>query len=91
MKRKGLTTCLLVSMFHRELLFTCAYLNRKLQIYTAPTKAKARELDYSQTLIQNKINRQRVRFRESGRQTDRPLWWMVFGVDTGMREVGKRR
>ena len=43
--------------------------NRKLQIYTAPTKAKSREPAYSQALVRNKIDRQRVRFRESGRVT----------------------
>ena len=63
--------------------------NRKLQISTAPTKAKSWEPAYSQALIQNKINRQWVRSRESGRQTVRRLWWMVFGFETG-REVGRR-
>ena len=65
--------------------------NRKLEISTAPTKAKSREPVYSQALIQNKINRQRVRSRESDRQSTiaRRLWWMVFGVKTG-REVGRR-
>jgi len=38
--------------------------------FTAPTKARSREQAYSQALIQNKIDRQRVRSRESGRQTD---------------------
>ena len=41
--------------------------NRKLEISTAPTEAKLREPAYSQVLIQNKIDRQRVGFRESGR------------------------
>ena len=36
-----------------------------------------------QALIQNKIGRQRVRSRESGRKTIRGLWKMVFGVETG--------
>src|SRR6218665_2389750 len=40
----------------------------KLDISTAPTKAKSREPAYSQDLIQNKIDKQRVRFRETGRQ-----------------------
>ena len=44
--------------------------NRKLEIYTSPTKAKSRETAYSQALIQNKIDRQRVRSSESGRQSD---------------------
>jgi len=48
-----------------------------------------REPAYSQALVQNKIDRQPVRFRESGRQTVRWLWWMVFGVER-WREVGKR-
>ena len=40
-----------------------------------------------QALVQNKIDRQRVRFRESGRQTVRRLWWMVFGVETGRERL----
>jgi len=32
---------------------------------------------YSQALIQNKVDRQRSRSRESGRQAVRRLWWMV--------------
>src|SRR6218665_2724748 len=63
--------------------------NRKPVISTAPTKARSREPAYSQALIQNKIDRQRVRSRESGRQTVRRLWWVVFGVETG-REAGRR-
>ena len=47
-----------------------------------PPKAKSQEPVYSQALIQNIIDRQRVRSRESGRQTVRRLWWMVFGVET---------
>jgi len=43
------------------------YRNRKLNISTALTKAKSREPAYSQALVQNKIDRQRVRSRESGR------------------------
>jgi len=39
--------------------------NRKLEI-SAPSKVKSRELSYSQTLIQNKIDR--PRYRESGMQ-----------------------
>ena len=48
-----------------------------------------RELAYSQALIQNKIDRQRYRSRESGRQAGRHSvsQWMVFGVEMG-REVG---
>src|SRR6218665_114500 len=65
------------------------YRNRKIKITTAPTKAKPRELAYLQALIQNKIDRQRVRSRESGGQTVRRLWRMMFGVETG-REVGRR-
>src|SRR6218665_3575060 len=57
--------------------------NRKLLISRAPTKAKSQEPAYSQALNQNKIDRQRSRSRESGRQTVRRLWWMVFGVETG--------
>ena len=54
-----------------------------------PTKAKSREPAYSQALVQNKIDRQRVRSRESDRQTVIWLWRMVFGVEMG-REVGRR-
>src|SRR6218665_1150569 len=54
--------------------------NRKLLISRAPTKAKSQEPAYSQALNQNKIDRQRSRSKESGRQTVRRLWWMVFGV-----------
>src|SRR6218665_2832918 len=57
--------------------------NRNLLISRAPTKAKSQEPAYSQALNQNKIDRQRSRSRESGRQTVRRLWWMVFGVETG--------
>jgi len=53
-------------------------------------KRSRRELAYSQALNQNKIDRQRPRSRESGRQTVRRLWWMVFGVETA-REVRGRR
>jgi len=38
-------------------------------ISRAPTKAKSQEPAYSQTLYHNKIERQRSRCRESGRQT----------------------
>jgi len=57
--------------------------NRKLEI---STKAKLWEPAYSQALIQDKIDGQRVRSRESGRQTVRWLWWIVIGAETG-REV----
>jgi len=40
--------------------------NRKLDIPTAPTKAKSRVLVYSQALIQNQTDRQRIRSNESG-------------------------
>src|SRR6218665_3174555 len=62
--------------------------NRKLLISRAPTKAKSQEPAYSQALNQNKIDRQRSRSRESGRETVRRLWWMVFGVETGREEWG---
>src|SRR6218665_1488985 len=61
---------------------------RKLLISRAPTKAKSQEPAYSQALNQNKIVRQGSRSRESGRQTDRRLWWMVFGVETGREACG---
>src|SRR6218665_506814 len=44
--------------------------NRKLLISRAPTKAKSQEPAYSQALNQNKIDRQRSRSRDSGRQSD---------------------
>src|SRR6218665_2868281 len=62
--------------------------NRKLLISRASTKAKSQEPAYSQALNQNKIDRQRSRSRESGRQTVRWLWWMVFGVETGREACG---
>ena len=52
---------------------------RNLEISTAPTKAKLWESAYSQALDQNKIDRQRPRSRESGRQTDSQTA-MVDGV-----------
>ena len=54
---------------------------RKLEISTAPTKAKSRHPAYSQALNQNEIDTQKVKILiESGRQTVRRLWRMVFGV-----------
>src|SRR6218665_2190047 len=47
----------------------CLCSNRNLLISRAPTKAKSQEAAYSQALNQNKIERQRSRSRESGRQT----------------------
>ena len=44
----------------------------------------SREPAYSHALIGNKIYRQRVRSKNSGVQTFRRLWWIVFGVETGM-------
>jgi len=44
--------------------------NRKLEISRAPTKAKSRGTG----ACPNRIDRQRVRSRESGRQTVRRLW-----------------
>src|SRR6218665_1313962 len=61
----------------------------KLNISTAPTKAKTWEPAYSQVLIQNKIDRQRVKTQRV-RQADRRLWSMVFGVET-RREIWERR
>ena len=42
---------------------TRLFRNRNLEISTARTKAKSREPAYSQALIQNKIDMQRVRSR----------------------------
>src|SRR6218665_1249155 len=61
--------------------------NRKLDTSTAPTKSRSREPAYSHSIIQNKIDIQRV--RKSGRQKVRRLWWMVLEVETG-REVGRK-
>ena len=47
--------------------------NRKLEISTVPTKAKSRELAYSQALIQNQIDRQSEPSdpaSQAGRQAD---------------------
>jgi len=51
----------------RNLIYNC---NRKLEISTVPTKVKLWEPAYSHMLIQNKIDRQGPRSRESGRQVD---------------------
>ena len=50
--------------------------NHNLEIFTATTKGKSGEPTYSQTLIQDKIDRQGVkikRVRQAGRQTVRRL------------------
>ena len=57
--------------------------NCKLLISRVPTKAKSQEPDYSQALNHNLIDRQRSKSSESGRQTVRRQWWMVFGVRAG--------
>src|SRR6218665_710840 len=69
--------------------FVIVILN-SIDFYRAPTKAKSQEPAYSQALNQNKIDRQRSISRESGRQTVRRLWWMVFGVETGRQVRGRR-
>ena len=63
---------------HINLLCRSCYYNRnrKLEIFTAPTKAKSREPAYSQGLVQNKIDRQRV---DSESQADSQTT-MVDGV-----------
>ena len=48
----------------------CSNRNRKLEISRAPTKAKSREPAYSQAPNQNKIDRQRSKAGEAGRQSD---------------------
>src|SRR5688572_29440711 len=63
--------------------------NRKLDISKAPTKAKSRKPAYSQALNQNRIDRQRSKSRESGRQTVRRLRWMMLRVEMA-REVRGR-
>src|SRR6218665_3935381 len=61
------------------------------RLSTAPTKAKSREPAYSQALIQNKVDRQRVRSRESGRQTAgqcRLSVWANWAVARGLTTLG---
>ena len=41
-------------------------------------------------LTKTKLFRQRSGSRESGSQTVRRQWWMVFGVETGMKVRGRR-
>src|SRR6218665_1973639 len=56
---------------------------RKLQISSAPAKAKSWEPAYSQARNQNEIGRQRVKIQrvtQAGRQSDGRLWWMVCRV-----------
>ena len=67
-----------------------AHRNHKLDVYTAPTKAKSRESAYSQVLIQNKIDRQRVRSRESGKQADNQTA-MVDGVWSSGEDGGREK
>ena len=64
--------------------------NRNLETSTAPTKAKSREPAYSQALNQNKIDRQRVKSGESGRQIDGRLRWVMFRVEVA-GDVRRRR
>jgi len=51
--------------------------NRKLDISTAPSKAKSREPAYSQAFVKNKIDMQQDRSRESGRKTDGYGGWCL--------------
>jgi len=58
--------------YQQSAMLVCVYLynrnrdrNRKLEISAASTKAKSHEPAYSQALVQNKINRQRIKSRES--------------------------
>ena len=72
--------------------YTCR--NHKLNISRAPTKAKSREPAYSQTLSLNKIDRQRSKSRESGRQTDGYGGWCLElrrGGKHGERRRGRHR
>src|SRR6218665_1993349 len=59
--------------------------NRKLEISTAPTKAKSREPAYSHALVQNKIGRQRVKSKESDKQSDGG-WYLELRLG----EVGEK-
>ena len=69
------------SVEHSWVGIQCINRNRNLETSTAPTKAKSREPAYSQALNQNKIGRQRVKSRESGRQIDGQLRWVMFRVE----------
>jgi len=51
--------------------------NHKLKISKAPQKPKLWEPAYSQVLVQNKIDRQQVRSREPGRQSDDYGGWCL--------------
>src|SRR6218665_647643 len=55
--------------------------DRNLEIYTAPTKAKSREPAYSQALVPNKIDRQRVL-----RSDDYGGWCLELGRGGRYRE-----
>ena len=57
-------------------------LSCKLQINIVPTKVTSRGPAYSQSLNQNKIDRQGSRSGESRRQTVRQLWWMMVFADS---------
>src|SRR6218665_827 len=84
-KREGERQAFVQEKLEQQFRYACNCFNhnRKLLISRAPTKVKSQEPAYSQALNQNKIDRQRSRSKESGRQTVRRLWWMVFGVETG--------
>src|SRR6218665_2771425 len=56
----------------------------------ASTKAKTRELAYSQALNKNKINSRVSRSRESDRHVAvRRPWWMMFGVERQRERQGR--
>ena len=63
--------------------------NRNIQTSTAPTKAKSREPAYSLALSQNKIDSQRIKSGESGRQIDGRPRWVMFRVEM-TRDVRRR-
>ena len=63
---------------HINQLTRSCYRNRNLEISRAPTKVKSRELVYSQALVQNKIDRQWVRSRESCRQAGRQNYQLLL-------------
>jgi len=60
--------------------------NRKLEISTAPTKQSLEDQLIHRRLAKTKLVGRKPRSRVSGRQTVRPLWWMVFGVEMGKEE-----
>ena len=65
--------------------------NRKFEISITPSKAKSRETAYSQVLVHNKIDRQRVRIRRvghAGGQSDGYGGWYLELIRGEVRRGG---